>query len=187
MTATTLTVPVLLGTAREGRQSEKVAQFVLAQAKAYGFDSTLVDIRDHVTPMTVRKKDDPNAGVAWEKIIQGADGLIIITPEYNHGYPGELKILLDKLQAKLYADLPVAVCGVSNGTVGGARMIQSLLPVLVDLEAIVKRSMIVNFKNVKELFDEQGTITDARYGKQLTKLFVELQRLAGLFHHAKQS
>ncbi|MBI3963819.1 MAG: NAD(P)H-dependent oxidoreductase [Candidatus Kerfeldbacteria bacterium] len=181
---TALTVPILLGTAREGRQSEKVAQYVLAQAKAYGFDSTLVDIRDHVTPMTVRKKDDPTAGVAWENIVKAADALIIVSPEYNHGYPGELKILLDKLY-KQYTDLPVAICSVSDGRYGGARLIEHFQPILANFKMRFAGS--VAFATVPDLFDAAGNLTDESTAKRVPKLFAEVQRLAELFQHGKQA
>jgi NAD(P)H-dependent FMN reductase len=45
--------------------------------------------------------------------------------EYNHSYPGELKMLLDMLFSQ-YAHKPVGICGVSSGAWGGTRMVEQL-------------------------------------------------------------
>ena len=64
--------------------------------------------------------------------VERADGLIIVAPEYNHSFPGLLKHVLDT-NLKEYIHKAVGVCGVSAGPFGGARMIQSLVPVLREL------------------------------------------------------
>ena len=61
-----------------------------------------------------------------------ADGLVIVAPEYNHGYPGILKHALDT-NLKEYIHKPVGLCGVSAGGFGGTRVIESLLPVMREL------------------------------------------------------
>lgn len=58
-----------------------------------------------------------------------ADGLVIVSPEYNHGYPGEMKLMLDQLY-KEYNRKPVGICGVSSGALGGARMVEQLRLIL---------------------------------------------------------
>jgi len=65
-----------------------------------------------------------------------SDALIIISPEYNHGYPGELKMLLDLAPRKLYEGKYVGLVGVSSGSLGGARRIQQLMLVIIGLRAI---------------------------------------------------
>ena len=54
-----------------------------------------------------------------------SDGFIIVSPEYNHGYPGELKMLLNMLFSQ-YAHKPVGICRVSSGAWGGTRMVEQL-------------------------------------------------------------
>lgn len=61
-----------------------------------------------------------------------ADGIVIVTPEYNRGYPGLLKYVLDT-NLKEYIHKAVGICGVSAGGFGGARVIENLLPVLREL------------------------------------------------------
>src|SRR2546423_13491927 len=57
---------------------------------------------------------------AFSATIDRCDGIIIVAPEYNHGYPGLLKHALD-MNLKEYIHKAVGICGVSAGTFGGAR------------------------------------------------------------------
>ena len=117
-------IPVILGTAREGRQSEKAALFMLQKAQEAGLDSEIIDVRDYRLLATDNTEKSPQAQLLAEKAAR-ADGFIIVCPEYNHGYPGELKMLLDMLFSQ-YAHKPVGICGVSSGAWGGARMVEQL-------------------------------------------------------------
>jgi NAD(P)H-dependent FMN reductase len=57
---------------------------------------------------------------------------VLVVPEYNHGYPGLLKHVLDT-NLKEYIHKAVGICGVSAGGLGGTRVIQNLLPVMREL------------------------------------------------------
>ncbi len=146
-------VPVILGTAREGRESEKVARFVLAEAREYGFESEIIDVRDYRIPATDRTQNGAPAKKLGEKIGR-ADGLIIVSPEYNHGYPGELKMMLDMLYEQ-YFYKPLGICGVSSGALGGARVVEQLRTVAVELHMVPVRESVY-FANVAALFDKEG-------------------------------
>ena len=156
-----LFIPILIGTARDGRLSKYAAQFVLEEAKKDSrFETELVDVKDVLTHIkTIRPEDMQES--PWKKIMERADGLIIVSPEYNHGYPGELKLLLDELYVE-YNRKPVGICGVSNGAFGGARMVQSLRPVLIGLEMVPIKNALY-FLNSKTLFDSEGRITDPSF------------------------
>jgi NAD(P)H-dependent FMN reductase len=165
-------IPIILGTAREGRRSEKAAQFVLRELqKQPDVETEIIDVRDYRLGAT----DDSGEQETAKKYIQkvtAADGFIIVSPEYNHGYPGELKMMLD-MAYKEYNKKPVAICGVSNGGMGGVRMTEQLRLVAIELQ-MVPISKAVYFSNVKTLFDEQGNITDESYYERLKKVFEEL-------------
>lgn len=171
-----LYIPVLLGTGRETRQSEKVAAYMLEQVKAAGIRTQLVDVRDVATPLTHHSKQPCERTDGWRKIMSEADGLIVITPEYNRGYPGELKIVLDSLLEE-YDRKAVGVCGVSSGIFGGARVIENLKPVLSYLGLICIRGAM-NFGNVKALFDENGKLTDPAFNERAAAFLKELEWLA---------
>lgn len=152
--------PVILGTAREGRYSDKVAKFILGEAVKAGLESEILDVRDYRIIATDKTLAYPEAKRFAEKIAK-ADALIIVTPEYNHGYPGELKMMLDMLYEQ-YARKPVGLCGVSMGGLGGARCIEQLRLVVAELHMVSIREAVY-FSGVRQLFDENGTIKDSAY------------------------
>lgn len=150
-----LYIPIILGTAREGRESEKVAQYILDKAKAHGdFETELLDVKDFLTDHTIPPWEDHPVQKKWSKIAEKADGYIIVTPEYNHGIPGELKMLLDK-EYKAYSRKPFGLVGLSNGAFGGARMLEAMKPLIVNFNAICVNKAVSFFK-VPELFDKDG-------------------------------
>lgn len=168
-----LFIPILLGTARDGRQSEKAAKFVLEEAKQYGqFETQLIDARD----FGLSRTDDTKTlkkSKEFSKTMERADGLIVVSPEYNHGMPGELKMTLDQLY-KEYKRKPIGICGVSEGNMGGARMVEQLRLVSIELQMVPIRSTVY-FSNVEDIFDEEGKIKDIEtYRKRLKVLFDEL-------------
>lgn len=168
-------IPIILGTARDGRQSEKAANFMLEMAKDFGLETEIIDVRDYLFGKTNRNWDRPEVKKYAEKIIK-ADALIIVSPEYNHGYPGELKILLDSLY-KEYAGKPVGFCGVSIGPLGGARAMEQLRLVSIEFRMYPIREAMY-FSNVAELFDEAGKIKDEKYLERVKIFLTELSRLA---------
>src|ERR1051325_2018150 len=119
-----LFIPVILGTVRKGRASENVAKFVFEQVKRRaGVETELLDIRDFNFPA-----DDAGEQIKDAKFSEAcgrADGFVIVTPEYNHGYPGMLKHVLDS-NLKEYIHKAVGICGVSAGGFGGTRVIEAL-------------------------------------------------------------
>ena len=164
-------IPVILGTAREGRQSEKVAKFILQEVLNYGeIETELIDVRDYLIGATDRTKKFDGIKVLSEKFIK-ADGFIIVVPEYNHSYPGELKLLLDSMYWPEYEKKPAGICGVSGGPFGGARMIEQLRTVLTELK-IVNIREAVYFGGVQNLFDEAGVIKDTNYHDRI-KVFLD--------------
>jgi NAD(P)H-dependent FMN reductase len=165
-------VPIILGTGREGRQSEKVARFILSEAKSAGFESEILDVRDYRQMATDKTVTTPLAKAYSEKI-RKASGIIIVAPEYNHGYPGELKMMLDLLYQE-YFGKPLGVCGVSSGPLGGARVVEQLRLVAVELRMQNMREALY-FSSVQDQFDDSGAIKDKEaWGRRTKKFFEEL-------------
>jgi NAD(P)H-dependent FMN reductase len=172
MNSRPLFIPVILGTVRKGRASENVAKFVLEQVKQReGVETELIDIRELKFPA-----DDAGEQIKDQRFsatCERADGLVLVVPEYNHGYPGMLKHALDS-NLKEYIHKAVGICGVSAGGFGGTRVIQSLLPVLREL-GLVTIFWDGNFSGAHGLFDEAGNIKDrATQEKRLDKILGEL-------------
>jgi len=155
-----LYIPVILGTAREGRESEKVAEFVLKETVKAGLRTEILDVREFLIGSTDNTEESAQAEKLSEKIVK-ADGFIIISPEYNHGYPGELKVMLDMLYDQ-YARKPVGFCGVSAGRFGGARAVEQLRLVSIEFHMVPIREAVY-FPFVQDLFDEKRNIKNRSY------------------------
>src|SRR5438552_2225271 len=89
-----LFIPVILGTARKGRESEHAAKFVFEQTKKRaGVETEFIDVR--TLPMKLDDAGEQMKDPKFSATIERCDGLIIVTPEYNHSFPGLLKHALD--------------------------------------------------------------------------------------------
>ena len=113
-------IPVVLGTARQGRLSEPAANFVFGEVSKRGdIQTELIDIRK--IRLAVDDAGEALKDTQFSATVARADGLILVVPEYNHSFPGLLKHVLDT-NLKEYIHKAVGVCGVSAGPFGGARM-----------------------------------------------------------------
>jgi NAD(P)H-dependent FMN reductase len=181
---TPLFIPVILGTPRQGRQSEAVAKFVVKQVAARErIQTELIDIRN----FTIATNDAGEAikDPQFSDTMERADGLILVVPEYNHGYPGLLKHVLDTC-LKEYIHKAVGLCGVSAGAFGGTRVIQNLLPVMREL-GLVTTFYDLNFSNVQSLFDESGQLIDENtHIRRFDRFMDELVWMATVLRYGRQ-
>lgn len=175
-------IPIILGTGRKGRQSEKVANYIKEQVLKTDVKTEILDVRDYRLVAT-DNTGEPEVAIQWKEKIVKANGLIIVSPEYNHGYPGELKMALDMMYSE-YKGKPVGICAVSGGGLGGARVVENLLPVLIALGTVPLQNAMY-FSNVQDLFDEQGAIKDASYDDRFKKFFDELLGYSNMIKMAK--
>jgi NAD(P)H-dependent FMN reductase len=179
-----LFIPIILGTARQGRRSEHAARFVFEQTKKRGdVETELIDVRE--LPMKLDDAGEQMKDPKFSTAIDRCDGIIIVTPEYNHGYPGLLKHALD-MNLKEYIHKAVGICGVSAGPFGGARVIQGLLPVMRELGLVVIFED-VNFWKVQTIFDEQGKLLDQTYVRRVDKFLNELIWMARVLRHGREN
>ncbi len=179
-----LFIPVILGTARQGRMSEHVAKFVHAEVAKYPrVETELIDVRDLdlASDDAGEQIKDPR----FSATVARADALVIVAPEYNHGYPGLLKHALDS-NLKEYIHKAVGICGVSAGPFGGTRVIENLLPVMREL-GLVTIFWDVNFSNVQTRFDEQGNLVDTAYIQRVDKFLKELVWMAKVLRHGREN
>jgi NAD(P)H-dependent FMN reductase len=179
-----LFIPVILGTARQGRESEHAARFVLEQTKKRaGVETELIDVR--TLPMRLDDAGEQMKDPAFSATIERCDALILVTPEYNHGYPGLLKHALD-MNLKEYIHKAVGICGVSAGPFGGTRVIEQLLPVMREL-GLVTIFEDVNFGRVRSLFDESGKLLEQNYVRRLDNFLKELIWMARVLRHGRDN
>lgn len=184
MTDAPLFIPVILGTSRQGRQSEFVAKFIVEQvSQREDIKTELIDIRNIAiaTDDAGETLKDPD----FSATIEHADGLIIVVPEYNHGYPGLLKHILDTC-LKEYIHKAVGLCGVSAGPFGGTRVIQNLLPVMREL-GLINIFYDLNFSQVQTLFDESGELIDKPTQiRRMERFMTELVWMSKVLRYGRQ-
>jgi len=179
-----LFIPVILGTVRQGRRSEHAAQLVLEQTgKRAGVETELIDIRSIPLPLDDAGEQIKDRG--FSALIQKSDGLILVVPEYNHGYPGLLKHVLDS-NLEEYIHKAVGICGVSAGPFGGSRVIEQLLPVLREL-GLVTTFTDVNFSTIGKVFDDQGKLLDEKYTSRVDKFLDELIWMTRVLRHGREN
>jgi len=185
MTNRPLFIPVILGTTRKGRASENIARFVFGQVQKYeGVETELIDIRELKLPTDDAGEaiKDPNFSAAMMR----ADGIVIVTPEYNHAYPGMLKHVLDT-NLKEYIHKAVGICGVSAGGFGGTRVIEAMLPVMREL-GLVTIFWDGNFSGAQQLFDEAGNMKDrATHEKRMDKFLRELIWMSKVLRYGREN
>lgn len=172
-------IQIILASTREGRIGDKVAAWVAGKAAARGgFTSELLDLRDWPLPHF----NDPNyPGTGdysfdytkqWSKKILEAQGYIIVTCEYNHGYPGVLKNALDHLYAEWHGK-PVAFVSY-GGVAAGTRAVEQLRQVTNELHMVNVHDE-VNIPFVAKVFSPEGALlAEDVHGPKLEKLFAEL-------------
>jgi NAD(P)H-dependent FMN reductase len=158
-----LNIKVILGSTRPNRFGDKPAQWILEEVKKLeGVSAELLDLRDYPMPFFNEPKSaseskeqfSDEVAVRWAKKIGEADAYIILTPEYNHGYSAVLKNALDYAYAS-WNKKPVGF--VAWGGVGGARAVEQLREVVVELQMASVRSA-VHITSSWLLVDENGNL-----------------------------
>ncbi len=168
-----LFIPIILGTPRKERRSEDVAKWVISRMlERDEIETRFFDVRDFHLPHDHYGTEIGGDFPDWRASVIRADGLVIVTPEYNHGYPGSLKSVLDLL-LKEYIHKAVAFVGVSAGPWGGTRVIEACVPMVRELGLAVTFSDL-NFPTVQDKFDENGRLLDDAYEKRVQVFLDEL-------------
>lgn len=138
-------IGVIVGSTREGRFADKPSEWIIALGKQHkDLDFELVDLRDYPMPFFGEAGAPAHIGPAeeasaWRRKLATLDGFVMIVAEYNHAPTGVLKNALDLARAE-WARKPVAYVG--YGGVGGARAIQQLKQVAVELQMAPVKSAV---------------------------------------------
>ncbi|HVX99003.1 MAG TPA: NADPH-dependent FMN reductase [Pseudorhodoplanes sp.] len=121
----------------------------------------------------IQEKGFPPQVTAFAEAVRAADGVIIVTPEYNFSTPGGLKNALDwvsRLKDQPFAGKPVALQSCSQGPVGGARMQYHLRQIMIFLDAFTLNKPEIFVGNCASKFNDKGELTD-----ETTRKFVVQQ------------
>ena len=173
-----LKIPVLLGTTRIGRQSLKVARFIVHELERYDdLQTEFLDLANYDFPIMEQRldhTDTPPPGLhEFSGKLVDADGLLIVAPEYKNGYPGALKNALDYLDPGVLRRKPVGIATVSAGGFGGLNCLAQLRLVCLALGGIPMSEKFPVSK-VQEAFDDQGVPRDPTLKEKLRPLLDEL-------------
>lgn len=162
---------VIVGSTRLSRAADKVTPWVTGRAALHeAFETEVLDLRDWQLPMfgehmgSIGDPTDPSYSDervrAWNRKIAEADAYLLVTPEYNHSIPGELKNAIDSVFLSFaFRNKPMAMVGYSGGVGGGIRAIEHLVQVAVEVEAAPLRSTVI-LPFVDRQFDEDGHPSD---------------------------
>ena len=172
-----LFIPILLGTNRKERQSEHVAKWLLSKVEERDdIETQLFDVRDFHLPYDHYGQEIKEQFPEWRDAIVRADGLIVVTPEYNHGPPGPLKSVLDLLLRE-YVHKPVAFAAVSAQVWGGTRVIETMTHIVRELGLVITFTDL-NFPRVQDKFDADGNLLDDAYNSRAAGFLDELAWMA---------
>lgn len=156
-------IAIISASVRVNRVSHRVALYFKNYILQNNLGSVeILDLKEYNFPvfderLSHQESPIPSA-IDFSERIKKADGVIIVTPEYNGGYPGSLKNAIDLLYPE-WRRKPVAISTVSDGVFGGTQVITSLAFSLFKIRAWLVPAMCPMPK-VNELFDEQGNPAD---------------------------
>lgn len=173
-------IDIILASVREQRAGEKVARWTLGVTEKHSeLDVTLIDLKDYSLPpyhhagqpADIEDAYTDALEVKWRDTITAADGFIIVTPEYNWGYPGQLKNALDYLYAP-WNKKPVAFVSY-GGLAAGTRSVEQLRQIAIALQMAPIRGA-VHIPFVAKAFDESGQPTNPATTKQAESMIAQL-------------
>ncbi|MDP4223927.1 MAG: NAD(P)H-dependent oxidoreductase [Bacteroidota bacterium] len=168
---------------RDGRNSHRVALYFLNLLKEKGFENAeILDLLKYNFPLfherlENQKSPSPEA-IEFSQKVRSADGVIIVTPEYNGGYPASLKNAVDLLVSEWYRK-PIAFVPVSDGSFGGSQVIMSLQFSFWKLGAITV-PFLLRLPDIDRTFDVTGvpvdkTSQDKRAGALIRELVKQIK------------
>ena len=146
---------LIYGSTRQGRFCDTVAAWAAEQIRSFGkFSLDQVDPAENLPGLTTPSDNGSASPTLWQRI-SAADAFLVVTPEYNHGYPAPLKSLIDSVGQEWHAK-PVAFVSY-GGVSGGLRAVEQLRLVFAELHAVTIRDS-VSFAGAWEQFDGSGQL-----------------------------
>ena len=158
---------IIVGSTRPTRSADKVVPWVVDRARRKGdFEVEVLDLRDWPLPFfqehmgTIGDFADPTYSDpivrAWNRKVVEGDAYLIVTAEYNHSVPGQLKNAIDSVFLSFaFRNKPIGFVGYSVGVAAGTRAVEHLALIAIEGEAVpLRNTVLIPF--VGEAFDEAG-------------------------------
>ena len=163
---------LIYGSTRQGRFCDVVAAWAAEEVRGFGkFSLDLIDPAEKIPGLT-GESGDGGALSSLRQRIAAADAFLVVTPEYNHGYPAPLKSLIDSVGQEWHAK-PVAFVSY-GGVSGGLRAVEQLRLVFAELNAVSVRDS-VSFPGAWEQFDGSGQLVHPeRHKRSMTAMLHRL-------------
>ncbi len=173
-------IAVISGSHRMGRQSHRIAEYMVALANTKGHEGIMLDIVAYDFPVMDERLgylEVPHPGLEdFSNKVKTADAVIIVTPEYNGGMAGSLKNTLDYFR-KEFEGKPMAAVTVSNGDFGGVNALHQLWWWMTYVGGFVAPNRLM-VSQVDNVWNEAGEVVDARFMRNAEKQFDQLVWLA---------
>ncbi len=169
-------ISILSSSVRTGRKSHHVALYFQQYLKENNLATTeMLDLKEYNFPIfdgTLKTLIDPAENVLeFAAKIKSSDGIIIITPEYNGGYPASLKNAIDLLYDE-WKHKPIGIVTVSSGPFGGSQALVSLQFTFWKMMAWTIPAMF-SVPTVDKSFDENGKPMDKLNSDKLAAIFMQ--------------
>jgi NAD(P)H-dependent FMN reductase len=158
---------VIVGSTRPTRSADKVVPWVLARAQEQGdFEIETLDLRDWPLPFfqehmgSIGDMADPTYSEPivrdWNRKIAEGDAYLIVTGEYNHSVPGQLKNAIDSVFVSYaFRNKPIGFVGYSVGIAAGTRAVEHLALIVIEAEAVpLRNTVLIPF--VGQAFNDDG-------------------------------
>ncbi len=175
-----LRIGIILASVRQGRRGEKFSNWIQALlAERPDVEVRLLDLRDYPlggyayekNPAGIEQTYEDETARRWSETIHGLDAFVVVTPEYNRGYPGQLKNAFDHVfLGWQYKPIGFVSYG---GSASGARAVEQLLGVVVEARMVPVRTG-VNIRLIGLQLDDQQRPADAFYARRAAGMIDEL-------------
>jgi len=166
-----LSVAIIVGSIREGNNSLKIAKVVSRYFKENGVNGFIVNPTNFMLPFPGEKVQGSDT-MYLQELIKNADGVIMITPEYNGSISSIIKLVIENLgYPSVLKEKPSGIIGVTAGKFGAVKPMEHLRGILSHSGSFVFPQQI-SVSSVYELIDVQGFLKDDDTRTRL-KLFTE--------------
>ena len=170
MSTPPLNLAVIIGSTRVGRFGPTIAHWFATQCeRRTDLAIDVIDLAEFPIPAVFPEGRDVGLAAYTERI-ERADAIVVVTPEYNHGYPASLKQAIDVANAEWQAK-PVAFVSY-GGASGGIRAVEQLRQVFAELHMVTIRSA-VSFHGAWLLFDASGQLVEPERHNASAKVMLD--------------